>query len=403
MHEYAQVLKYAIPGFIVLMIIEYLISLLMKNEVFRSFDTISSISSGITNALKDILELSVVVIGYSWFYNHFHFYKMESNIWAYVLAFVGLDFAGYWSHRFEHTINVFWNRHIIHHSSEEFNLACALRQNISAILVIFTFLLIPCALLGVEPKVIQIIAPLHLFAQFWYHTRLINKMGFLEYVIVTPSHHRVHHAINDIYIDKNYSQIFIFWDKLFGTFQPELAEEPPVYGVKKAASTWNPVWINFSHISQIISDAIRTSSIQDKLRIWFMPTGWRPQDVALNYPINLVPYREQVKYDTDGSKFFHLWSWIHLAITLGGLIYLCNVIAQFDFVYILYFSLFLFLSIYANTALMDRERNHAVIAELLRMAVVFGICYHLGSFMGLSSLITAIFCSVSFCCSLLLK
>ena len=133
---------------------------------------------------------------------------------------------GYWSHRWNHKINLFWNRHVIHHSSEEFNLSCALRQNISAIVGVYFFLYIPLALLGVPTRVIALVAPIHLFSQFWYHTRLIDRLGVLEYVIVTPSHHRVHHAINDEYLDKNFSEIFIVWDKLFGTFQEELPSVP---------------------------------------------------------------------------------------------------------------------------------------------------------------------------------
>ena len=121
-------------------------------------------------------------------------YHIQSTVWTYIIAFIVIDFAGYWVHRIDHKINIFWNSHIVHHSSEEFNLACALRQSISVFIRLFTFLLIPAALLGVPAEVIAIVAPIHLFAQFWYHTRHIKKMGILEKIIVTPSHHRVHHA-----------------------------------------------------------------------------------------------------------------------------------------------------------------------------------------------------------------
>ena len=141
-------------------------------------------------------------------------------------------------------------------------------------------------------------APLHLFAQFWYHTKHIGKLGVLEYIIVTPSQHRVHHAINTIYLDKNLAAIFCVWDRLFGTFQEELDEVPPVYGVLKPANTWNPILINFQHIWSLIKDAWRTNNWLDKFRIWFMPTGWRPKDVAEKFPITIIedPY-SQTKYD----------------------------------------------------------------------------------------------------------
>ena len=163
-----------------------------------------------TNNIKSILNLSVVIVSYHWMFESFAIFKISSSWWLYVLGFLGIDFANYWTHRWNHEYNILWNRHIIHHSSEEYNLACALRQTISAVFQIYFFLYIPLAIIGIPPKVIAVLLPLHLFAQFWYHTKLINKMGFLEKIIVTPSHHRVHHAINDIYLDKIILQYLYF-------------------------------------------------------------------------------------------------------------------------------------------------------------------------------------------------
>jgi alkylglycerol monooxygenase len=202
-------------------------------------DSVSSISSGMVNSVKDVLGLSITLVSYEWFETKFAIIHLEANILAYIVGFIVIDFYGYWSHRLSHQINFLWNKHAIHHSSEEFNLACALRQTVSSFVNLFTFLLIPAALLGVPPKVIAITLPIHLFLQFWYHTKHIKKMGFLEKILVTPSHHRVHHAINPIYMDKNHSQIFIIWDKLFGTFQEELDTVPPVFGITRPALTWN--------------------------------------------------------------------------------------------------------------------------------------------------------------------
>src|SRR4029077_16604325 len=178
-------------------------------------------SSGITNVTKDVLGLSLVIISYEWLADKIAIIHIKPGIGVYIVAFIALVFAGYWVHRISHHYNLFWNNHIIHHSSEEFNLACALRQSVSEFVKVFAFLLLPAALLGVPAQVIAIVAPIQLFAQFWYHTRHVKKMGFLEKIIVTPSHHRVHHAINKEYLDKNLSQIFILWDKLFGSFQEE--------------------------------------------------------------------------------------------------------------------------------------------------------------------------------------
>lgn len=354
MEAYTQILNYAIPLFLVLIAIEYLVGRYMHFKVIRLFDTVSSLSSGITNIVKDVLGLSVVIISYQWMVSKLAIYHMESSWLIYILAFIGIDFSGYWVHRWSHEINVFWNRHIIHHSSEEFNLSCALRQSASEVIALFTFTYLPMALIGIPVQVIAIVAPIHLFAQFWYHTRLIGKMGWLEYIIVTPSHHRVHHAINPKYLDKNYSQVFIFWDRLFGTFQPELDDEPAVYGVTKAVKTWNPLIINYQHVWSIIKDAWRASHLKDKIKIWFMPTGWRPEDVARKYPILFTEdIHNRPKYETNATSFFKAWSVFQLIVALLLMLYLFNNIGVIRFDGVLAYGLFIFITVFAYTSLMD--------------------------------------------------
>ncbi|MEZ4910699.1 MAG: sterol desaturase family protein [Saprospiraceae bacterium] len=378
MQEYAQILNYAIPFFIVLILIEHIADQFMHVGVNRLFDTISSLSSGITNVIKDVLGLVIVIVSYKWFYTHLAIFHIQSDIALYILAFIGIDFAGYWVHRWSHEINVFWNRHIIHHSSEEFNLACALRQSVSEIFALFTFTFIPMALIGIPPKVIAIVAPIQLFAQFWYHTRLIKRMGFLEHFLVTPSHHRVHHAINTEYMDKNYSQIFIIWDKIFGTFQEEQDDIPPVYGVTRAVKTWNPWIINYKHIWLLIQDAWRTKSFRDKIRIWFMPTGWRPNDVISAYPVNYTKdVYHRPKYHTEASILLKIWSSAQLIITLLFMMYLFNNIGLFPMYYILWYGAFLFITIYAYTSLMDGSPQ-SIFAELLKISIAIGLWYSYG-------------------------
>ncbi len=387
METYAEALSYAIPGFAVLILIEYGISRILKKEVNYGLDTISSISSGLTNTLKTLMGLTVVIVSYEWMVSHIAIYTIKSTVLIYILCFIGHDFAGYWSHRFNHKVNLFWNRHIIHHSSEEFNLACALRQNVSAIVGIYFFLYIPMALVGIPAEVVALVAPIHFFAQFWYHTRLINKMGFLEHIIVTPSHHRVHHAINDQYLDKNFSEIFIVWDKLFGSFQKELTDEPPIYGVKKPVRTWNPLLINFMHLWGLIKDAWRTKSLKDKFRIWFMPTGWRPKDVKIRYPISVVedPFAME-KYRTSSSLFFVLWGWFQLVITLALMYFLLVSVADLSMTSIAGYAIFLILSIFAYTSLMDKHII-ALYAELIKFGLGGYLIYKSEDWFGLDGII----------------
>ena len=373
MESYAQALTYAIPIFLALIGIEAFFSWRMGVKINRGPDMISSLTSGISNIVKDVLGLSIAIVSYAWLVNRIALFEIGMQWYVFVIAFVAKDFAGYWIHRMEHTINVFWNRHIIHHSSEEFNLSCALRQSISEVFSFVGIFLLPAAIIGVPVEVIAIIAPIQLFAQFWYHTRLIGKMGWLEYFIVTPSHHRVHHAINLEYIDKNYGQIFITWDKLFGTFQPELKEVPPVYGVKRPVKTWNPMLIGVQHIWLILRDAVRTNSWKDKFKIWFMPTGWRPADVIEKYPVAIV---EDVfhlnKYDTLISSRLLTWSWIQMWILLAITMDLFLRFGDIGFPGVLLYGLFLFVSIFSITSLMDKA-VYAPIAEVVRFALIMAL------------------------------
>ena len=273
MNEYASVLLWAIPGFLILVIFEILYGHITKKQSYVFMDTLASLSSGITNILKDILGLAVIIISYPYILEKIAIFEAENSLLTYFIAFICIDLASYFVHLINHKVNFFWNQHIIHHSSEEFNLACALRQSISNLVGFGGIFLIPAALMGVPTEVISTLTPIHLFAQFWYHTKHIGKMGFLEYIIVTPSQHRVHHAINPIYIDKNLAAIFCVWDRIFGTFQEELDSEPPIYGTLKPVSSWNPFWINFQHFFLLARDAWYTKNGKINLCFGLNPLG----------------------------------------------------------------------------------------------------------------------------------
>jgi len=393
METYGKILLIAMPAFLLLVLLEKLYGVWKGFDTVRNMDMISSLSSGITNVTKDVLGMSVAIISYGWMVDHLSVTKVEESWVNFVIAFIALDFAGYWIHRLAHEYNILWNNHIVHHSQEEFNLACALRQSISVFFRIFTFFLLPAALLGVPEQVIAVVAPLHLFAQFWYHTRHIDKMGWLEHIIVTPSHHRVHHAINPQYMDKNYAQIFIVWDKLFGTFQEELKEVPPVYGITRPAATWNPIKINFQHAWLLMRDAIRAKSWRDKIRIWFMPTGWRPEDVAAKYPVYKIEdvYHFE-KYNPTASAGLQVWSWVQILSTLLYISYLFGNIAYINDLnptYIYWYGLFVFVGVYAYTDLMDRNKS-AIFIEALRALLAFAFILTQSDWFGAEKLFPSI-------------
>ncbi|HHZ80172.1 MAG TPA: sterol desaturase family protein, partial [Candidatus Marinimicrobia bacterium] len=364
-----------IPTFIVLILFEAIAAKFKGVEINRSADVISSLSSGITNTIRDGVKFSFAIISYAWLVDHMTVYKLEPVWLAVVIAFMVQDFSGYWMHRLNHRVNIFWNRHIIHHSSEDFNLSCALRQSISNTLRFSAIFMIPAALLGVPAAIFAILGPLHLFMQFWYHTQLIGKLGLLEYILVTPSHHRVHHAINPEYIDKNYSQILIIWDKLFGTFQPELDNVNPVYGTLKQMKTWNPMIINFKHMWHLIKDAWHTERVLDKLRIWFMPTGWRPADVKEKYPLQTIADpKKQIKYNTKNSPLLIAWSWTQLVITNILMFHFFSIIPSFSTTMNYLYAVILIANIFSFTSTLD-QRNYALAAESVKLILVFSLLY----------------------------
>ena len=384
MEQYGKILTIAMPIFFALAILEALYGRVRGQQTTRNMDMIASMSSGLTMVVKDVLHISITLLSYGWLLRNLAMYQIQGSILTFVVTFIVLDFQGYWTHRWAHKINFFWNKHAIHHSSEDFNLACALRQSVSSFVNVFTFFLIPAAILGVPEKVIQTITPIHLFAQFWYHTRHINKMGFLENILVTPSHHRVHHAMNAEYRDKNFSQIFIIWDKFFGTYQVELTEVPPVYGITRPALTWNPLKINFQHMILMITDAWRTENWKDKLTIWFQPTGWRPADVIVKYPILKVENTaEYQQYDTQNSKAEIVFAWFQILILFILIFYFFGNLGRIGFPSIFYYGIYAFMCIYAYTETMDKNRK-SIYYELIKNAYGLGIIYFTNDWFGMN-------------------
>lgn len=390
MDTYGLILLIAMPVFIVLIVIE-IIAYKLKDKSYNYIDATASLYSGMTNTLKDVLGLTIIIISYPYLLSKISIIEWgKVNIWTYIIAYIILDFGGYWSHRISHSINYFWNIHIVHHSSEEYNLPCALRQQFAVFTNVISLLTvgITLAIMGVPSEVYIIIAPIHLFSQFWYHTVLIKKMGFLEHIIVTPSHHRVHHAINAIYMDKNFAQVFIIWDKLFGTFQVELDSETPIYGVRRPVRTWNPFLINLQHLWLIIKDSVRTKNWVDKAKIWFMPTGWRPKDMEEKYPVFYLKSEDVYqfeKYTPTYSTLFSVWNQINLIFSFALMSFLFFNIKnlQSNYQYLMY-GFFLLFSIFSFTSIMDKKRL-GVFTESIKIGIATFIIFTTNDWFGINT------------------
>ena len=392
MELYAKLILWAMPCFLALVLLEKFYGKWKANDTSPWRDSVSSLSSGMTHVIKDALRLTYIIVSYEVLLKHLALFNIENSYLVIIIAFIAIDFHGYWTHRICHHVNIFWNIHVIHHSSEEFNLACALRQSISSFINVFTFLLIPAALIGIPADIIAIILPLHLFMQFWYHTRHIKKMGWLEYIIVTPSIHRVHHAMNKEYMNKNLGQIFIIWDMLFGTYQKELDDVEPIYGVTRPAATWNPIKINFQHLWLLIKDAWRAPKLWDKIRIWFMPTGWRPKGFPKLYPVNKIrDVYNFKKYQSTASASLTIYSCLHLAIAMIFIMHffydISSINNELGFSALLLYGGYLFALVFCLTDLMDNN-PYAWFFEICRTAYAVIIVINLGSWFGLNDVLT---------------
>ena len=313
---------YAIPFFFVLIGLELLVDRWRGVSTYRLADSINSLSAGVLSQVSGLLTKGLGLLTYGFAVQHLALFELSAQqTWVWVLAFVLYDFCYYWNHRLGHERNVLWAAHSVHHQSEDYNLSTALRQTSSGFLFGWIFYL-PLAVLGVPLLVFLTVAALNLLYQFWVHTRHVPKLGWYEWAFVTPSNHRAHHAQNAIYMDRNYGGVFILWDRLFGTFQEELDEEPVIFGVTTPLASWNPLWANLQFYVQLWRDAARAASWWDKLRIWFMPTGWPPADVAAKYPLSKPELSQFVKFEVPLSAGQKVYAGVQFALYLVGGTYL---------------------------------------------------------------------------------
>jgi sterol desaturase/sphingolipid hydroxylase (fatty acid hydroxylase superfamily) len=275
---------FAIPMFFVLIGVELLAARLMRRRVYRLNDAINSIGLGVLSQVVGVFGKLLTVGIYAWVVERVALFDLPGDsVWVWLGALLLYDVCYYWLHRGGHEVGILWAAHVVHHQSERYNLSTALRQSGSGVLLGWIFYL-PMALLGVPVEVFAVVAVIDLLYQYWIHTELVPKLGWFDRVFASPSNHRVHHGVNDPYLDRNYGGIFILWDRLFGTFAEERDDEPVVFGTRAPLRSWNPLWANAEVYWTLAKDAWHARRWRDKLRVWFAPPGWRPADVAERYP-----------------------------------------------------------------------------------------------------------------------
>jgi len=288
---------YAIPFFAVLIAFEFAWGCIKRRNTYRLNDFISNLSHGL---LSQVVAVCTPFFQIGFYTAVFPFTSRWSNAefwnsWAGLLAAVILfDFCNYWVHRAGHECAVFWAAHAVHHQSQDFNLSIALRQG-SAVSILGWIFFLPMAIIGVPPKNFGIAAMVLLLYGYWVHTEHIGKLGWFDHVFSSPSNHRVHHAVNAGYLDRNYGALLVVWDKLFGTFAEE--REPCIYGTVRPLESWNPLRALLNVYATLARTAWHTRRWSDKLRVWVKPPGWQPADIAERFPIPLQAPDTVRRYD----------------------------------------------------------------------------------------------------------
>lgn len=278
--EIPNLIHYAIPFFIATIVLEVILTVKVKLDEYNFKDAGASIIMGLGNVVVGLFTKGVVLSLFYLIYNSYRFFEISFVWWVWILLLIADDFCYYWFHRISHESRFFWASHVVHHSSKKYNLSTALRQTWSGGFYTFVFWL-PLIFIGFHPVMVLVQMSISLIYQYWIHTELINKMPkWFEAVFNTPSHHRVHHATNPQYLDRNHAGIFIIWDKFFGTFEPE--KEKPVYGLVKNIETYNPLKIAFTEWYEMIIDFfLSKTTIKNKFKYLIKPPGWKHDGTSI--------------------------------------------------------------------------------------------------------------------------
>ena len=321
-----QIIVLATPVFFLLIAIEFTVGRVRARrgtgqDTYRLADAVNSIGLGMLSQISAVLTGLLRIGIYTAVYSAVALFPQEAarDFWTtwygWLLALVFYDFCYYWLHRMGHESAVLWAAHVVHHQSQHYNLSTALRQTSSGALFGWLFYL-PMAVAGVPPLVFGVVALIDLLYQFWVHTEQVGKLGWFDRWFCSPSNHRVHHAVNDSYLDRNYGGVLIVWDRLFGTFREE--NERCVYGTRGALRSWDPLWANAEVYWALAKDSWHARSWGDKLRVWFKPPGWRPADVAARFPKPAFDIAQVTRYEPEVSRGVQWFAGVQFVLMLGG-------------------------------------------------------------------------------------
>ncbi len=371
----------AVPFFLLALLTELIVDWRKGRGLYRSNDAINSLSAGILSTTIGYFTKFLPLIAWGFVLRNFALIDMQpewfdfspGGLLLWVIAALAWDFCYYWLHRFSHEISVLWAAHAVHHQSEDYNLSTALRQTSTGFLFGWIFYL-PLFLIGFPLEVLITVNAINLIYQFWVHTQMVHRLGVLDRVLVTPSNHRVHHAQNERYIDRNYGGMLILWDRFFGTFEDESEDEPVVFGVRKPLANLNPFWANLQVYDYLLFDARKAARWRDKIGVWFRRTGWRPADVEAKFPKQRSELRRFRKFDPQipGAQRHYVMS--QFIIGIVGALMIAELYARQGAVAVLIPCVMLWLQLY-TLGILNEGRGQARRIEWLRLLVAVPVLF----------------------------
>lgn len=388
------ILAFAVPLFAGLMYLEYYLSKKKgKGDGFQFNETVANINVGIVERLTDIFAAGIFYFFFKWIYTQFALFDIRPGVWTWILLFLFTDFMWYWYHRFGHEVNLFWAVHVVHHQSDDYNFTVSARITVFQALARCLFWSI-LPLLGFPPAMITVFLLIHGTYPFFTHTQLVGKLGWLEYFMVTPSHHRVHHSSNPEYLDKNYGDVLIIWDKLLGTFAEEKAK--PVYGLTKPLNSHSFLWQHFHFLLEMAIAFRRAKGFREHWRVLF----GKPDDIDPRIRLSLerkLSYKEvHISYCPALLNYIRFQTLLSLFILFGVILFEHYLSGAKLFL----FSVFILLSVITTGSMLEQRRwiFHLEFARLGMLGILLWVSFpyfNLSIFMaGLVLLILAFYRSI---------
>ena len=359
---------FAIPLFFAAMGLELWLARRQGRMLYRTQDAMTSLHLGVLSQIVAVFAVGVNLGVYAAVQHNFALLSLDAGdprVW--IGALLLYDFLYYWKHRAGHEVHILWAAHVVHHSSEDYNLSTALRQPGTDFLLGWLFYL-PMALLGVPVPVFVVVGLINLLYQFWPHTQLVGKLGWFDRVFCSPSNHRVHHGQNDYCLDRNYGGILILWDRLFGSFAMERDDEPVVYGVRKPLQSWNPLWGNLQVYAQILQGVRQANGVKARLMWLLAGPGWQPSAAA---PASAFALRDFVRFDAPLSANLRRYAILSFGISAALLVHFLIAAPTLGPIPKALYGALLLLGMLGLSGVFSGTRP-ALVLELSRASVVLG-------------------------------